>query len=517
MNKKIIPGILSIWVFIWSGLGAERIQRDILNKAPRVPQAIQAQTPPPFGGVDNPGAEGLVSWWSLDEDFGIRADSFGTNNLNDNRLVLSAAGKKSDSAFFSSVNTQFLSVEDNPTLDSGDNNFTTCGWMNLKYKNPYRQVIISKWEGATNNKEYYLGYALEADRFIFSVSGNGSTSVGSVISSEPLTVTTNTWYFVCGWHNAEADTINIQVNNGAVNSSPWSLGVFNSGAPLNIGRVGGLTQFYNDGMIDETFLYNRLLTSDQRGWLYNNGNGRSFEDVVLVNNEVPAPCSDGTGFPYHPMCPNRLYPIIWHSSITGLWNDSESTFSNVQIFSSPLEANQQYITRICPEFFGNQILHGLYSKNNVGLLSMGGVYDTNNGPQWWLSERWNPDNINTKGEPIVPFNPIPGTVINQAGQWIYSFSPKSGAVDCSNNTVIGATNWTTRTKVVSVQPYYSFNGITYSNVAVITLKEMSVEAGYGGPDFVFLYVYKKYYGNVVTCYGKLTGANIQGSCWQSSE
>jgi hypothetical protein len=42
----------------------------------------------------------LISWWSLDEASGSRADKHGANTLTDNNTVLSAAGKKSNAGNF---------------------------------------------------------------------------------------------------------------------------------------------------------------------------------------------------------------------------------------------------------------------------------------------------------------------------------------------------------------------------------------------------------------------------------
>ncbi|MCI0550216.1 MAG: hypothetical protein L0287_04620, partial [Anaerolineae bacterium] len=88
------------------------------------------------------------------------------------------------------------------------------------------------------------------------------------------------WYFVCAWHDALNNTINIQVNNGAADSTALSTGVYNGAASFDIGRrrLYGST-VYMDGRVDETVIYKRLLADNERGWLYDGGSGQTYGDL----------------------------------------------------------------------------------------------------------------------------------------------------------------------------------------------------------------------------------------------
>jgi RHS repeat-associated protein len=218
-----------------------------------------------------------VAWWSLNETSGTRNDSHGGNHLTDNNTVTSTTGMQASAAQFTSSSSEWLSRSDNTALSTGDIDFTICGWMKLNSKTTYRG-LVSKFETSTNNKEYYLGYASDLDRFQFVVSNNG-TATGSVVANNFGSPATATWYFVCAWHDAAANTINIQVNNGAANSTSWSSGVYNGTAPFNLGRIGGGTTSYHDGATDEVVFYKRTLTAAERSWLYNAGSGRTYTDL----------------------------------------------------------------------------------------------------------------------------------------------------------------------------------------------------------------------------------------------
>lgn len=68
----------------------------------------------------------LVAFWPLDEPGGQRQDMLGYNPLTDNATVTSAKGigGQGTSAKFTSANSEYLSVSDNPQVSVGDEDFT---------------------------------------------------------------------------------------------------------------------------------------------------------------------------------------------------------------------------------------------------------------------------------------------------------------------------------------------------------------------------------------------------------
>ena len=136
------------------------------------------------------------------------------------------------------------------------------------------QVIAAKY-GAAGDREHYLGFTTATNRFRFLVSrdGTASDSVDADILGLPAI---NTWYLVVAWHDSVADTINIEVNNGGVDSLPHATGVFDGTYPFRIGRLGALA-FYMDGRIGPTMFWKSapgvggILTAAQRTQLWNGG------------------------------------------------------------------------------------------------------------------------------------------------------------------------------------------------------------------------------------------------------
>ena len=215
----------------------------------------------------------LVAYWKLDETSGTRNDAHSTNHLSDNNTVTSAAGKQSNAAEFVATNSEYLSISDNANLSTGDVDFTIAGWFYLASKTLGRDLVM-KW-GTSGNFEYALVYNDSSDRFEFYVSSTGSNAVGAV-GDNLGSPSTATWYFIVAYHDSVGDVIGISINNGAANTTAYSLGVFNSSADFALGTRLPTISNYHDGRIDETGFWKRVLNSSERGVLFNNGNGMTY-------------------------------------------------------------------------------------------------------------------------------------------------------------------------------------------------------------------------------------------------
>lgn len=219
----------------------------------------------------------IVAAWHLDEASGARADATGRgNNLTDNNTVTQAAGKIGNAAQFTRANSEYLSREDNADLTMGDIDFTFAAWFYLDSK-PVgaAQAILSKYSGGGQDC-YELYYWETPDRLRLLVSSTGANQV-EVVAAAFGSPALSTWHLVVAWHDAANDTINIQVDDGAVNSVAHALGVFAGNAQFRIGAVqfGGGSHFW-DGRIDAAHIWKRVLTAAERTELYNAGNGREY-------------------------------------------------------------------------------------------------------------------------------------------------------------------------------------------------------------------------------------------------
>jgi len=227
------------------------------------PQAARAQT----STLSN----GLVAHWRLDELSGARFDAVGDNNLSDNNGAGQADGKLGKAAEFTAAGGRYLSKADNADLSiAGDVDFTFAGWFKLSSKSSYMGLFGK--DDAAGAREYTLYYDQPMDRLVWMVFASNDSAnqlIASSFGSPPL----NTWVFVVVWHDKAANTINVQVNNGPVNSKAQAAdGVKDSVSDFKLGR--GLAGTGFDGQIDSFSFWKRVLTQDERAELYNGGDGK---------------------------------------------------------------------------------------------------------------------------------------------------------------------------------------------------------------------------------------------------
>lgn len=208
----------------------------------------------------------LIAWWKLEEASGTRVDSVGGNNLTDNNTVTSAVGVVGNAASFAKASNESLSIPDNIALSTGDIDFMCTYWVKQTSKTS-EMVHVGKYTTTGNQREWLVEYSVATDRFIFIVSSNGTAFTLHTASSLGSPVN-GTWYFVAVWHDAVNNTLNIQVNNGTVDSVAYSGGVFNSTSSFRIGDRNAGSALPFDGQIDEVRFYKRILTAAERQLLY---------------------------------------------------------------------------------------------------------------------------------------------------------------------------------------------------------------------------------------------------------
>ncbi len=233
--------------------------------------------------------DNLAAYWKLDEASGTRADSVGSSNLTSNNGVTQTTGKLNSAAQFTSASSQYLSVADNTAISVGDIDFTVAAWVYLDSKST-TQTIASHYFTSTNQRGWDLEYLTGTDRFRFTVSGTGDSTIASVLANNFGSPSTGTWYYVVAWHDSVNNTINIQVNNGSVDSAAWSTGVYNSSGPFVIGALSTPLQ-YLTGKVDSVGFWKKVLSSTERTSLYNAGDGLEYPFAPQDGITITAPVS----------------------------------------------------------------------------------------------------------------------------------------------------------------------------------------------------------------------------------
>ncbi len=221
----------------------------------------------------NPGTANLIAYWSLDELSGTRFDTHGSNNLSDAGAVGNGTLVQGKAADFEVDGSGRLTIADNAALSFGDEDFSFAIWVKTETQAGSMR-IIGKWEGGGNN-EYLLYYDGGSDRFIFTVSNDG-TATGAVTANNLGAVANATKYLIIPWHDSVANTLNIQVNNGTVDSQAYANGCNDNTSTFVLGGLAATGTY--DGLMDEGAVDGQVWTADEREWIYNSGNGRNYAE-----------------------------------------------------------------------------------------------------------------------------------------------------------------------------------------------------------------------------------------------
>lgn len=216
-------------------------------------------------------------------DMAAPKDSHGANHLTKNGPITQAVGKVGNAAQFTASGLGYMSIPDNADLSMGDIDFTVGAWVYLDSKGVVRPILSKFHDVTTTVREYLLQYDSVSDRFQFYVSNSAGTTTG--VTANALGVPAlSTWYFVLAWHDATANTINIQVNGGSVDSAAFSVGSADTTATFMLGFLdgGGVTRYWN-GRIDSPFVSKRVLTAQERTDFYNGGNGIAYSALTTAH------------------------------------------------------------------------------------------------------------------------------------------------------------------------------------------------------------------------------------------
>ena len=175
-----------------------------------------------------------------------------------------------NSAQFTAANSESLSITDNASLSTGDIDFSFVGWIYLDTVDAIRG-ILGKWQSPTELEHVITPTAAGAMRFAVSSTGADVTVLTSTFGNLSAT----TWYFFFCSHDSVANTLNISINNGTVDSVSYLLGVRNGTSNFVIGNIEKDSNFMN-GRIDSIGFAKSVLTAATITSLYNGGAGKRW-------------------------------------------------------------------------------------------------------------------------------------------------------------------------------------------------------------------------------------------------
>lgn len=216
----------------------------------------------------NPGITNLIAWWTLNETSGNRADSHtGEHTAADNNTVTYDTGKISNAAKFTRTNSEYLLVTDHDDFDVTGAFSIGCWVKSSAAAANSDTAIFTKGDGAAYGI-HFAGTAGANDHKIYFVINAGIRATGTTVFND------NTWHFIIVVYNLT--TAKIYVDNSEDGTGNYSSAVTATADNLTVGKRAA--QYY-DGLCDELFMYSKALDADERTWLYNSGDGRTYTDV----------------------------------------------------------------------------------------------------------------------------------------------------------------------------------------------------------------------------------------------
>ncbi len=206
----------------------------------------------------------------------LTTDSQGSNTLTNNNTVTEETGILDVAGQFTAATTEYLSIVDNASMSTGDIDFTIAVWIYLDSIGTTR-TIASK--GATNQYEWSIEIS-SSDMISLRIMTTGGGNLGLATWGSALSA--DTWYFIVAWHDATANTANIQVDNG-IPVSGASTGPTDGTGSFFIGRLGDVSR-WTDGRIDSFSFWKRVLTSQERADLWNCDNALDHDFSATACN-----------------------------------------------------------------------------------------------------------------------------------------------------------------------------------------------------------------------------------------
>lgn len=220
----------------------------------------------------------LISYWSLEEASGTRADATATGNtLTDNNTVTQQTGKIGNAAQFTVANNEWLSIASNASLQTGNIDYAFAFWI-FPTNLTFRMILGKDATGA--NREYGIRLDDASGHLSFAI-WNGVSTIRALVTSTAV-VSAGAWSHVAAWYDSVAAKAWLQINGGTPLSANASAAPGTSAADFTIGGFAGGVSTSFDGRIDEVGFWKALPGGTDIADLYNAGSGRDYAYVAAM-------------------------------------------------------------------------------------------------------------------------------------------------------------------------------------------------------------------------------------------
>lgn len=217
---------------------------------------------------------GLIDYWPLNEPSDIRIGLHSKIKLTVVGTGVTTVTGIDGNLASSFPSPSYLSQNLTGTIGAlGDTDFTFSAWVRTPVIDSSPVVLSSPNPSATNQYGVQIqttrGTSITRNRIYLRIGTNPSVSAFADIEFRP----NNDWLFIMGWH----DSLN-NILGSRIMDTEGTISYSGGGNPGNFPLVVGVAPGADNRPCDVARLgfWRRILTNDERNWLYNNGMGRSY-------------------------------------------------------------------------------------------------------------------------------------------------------------------------------------------------------------------------------------------------
>ncbi len=210
----------------------------------------------------------LISYWTLNETVGNRLDSVDSNHLAPIGLQTFATGIIGNGLRINNTGFDGVLKVGSTSFIPTNKGITICGWYKPLSLPPFsvqQPFNIDCYNNLNVNTQSFSVTKRSSGKLQFSTTDTG-VPIGT------LAPIAGNWYFFAAWMSTDL-ILHLQINDGTVEDGTTP--VFASGfVKTDIYIVNAA-----DMVVDESLIYNGVLTAADRTYLYNSGVGRTYPDV----------------------------------------------------------------------------------------------------------------------------------------------------------------------------------------------------------------------------------------------
>jgi membrane dipeptidase len=267
---KLLVGLTAICSAVFFG------QRHVNSALMQPPQCTPTPTPSSSSSMLP------FAYYKLDETSGQTvANATGTGNGVANGTTI-ISGKLGNARLLNnSTSADYLSLGDGAQFNGADR-IAVSGWVNLSQQTG-QQAFITKW--GTNAGTFWTDFNEGVPRTAF--------QAGGWITAD-VTIPTGSWHHIAWVYDGTASDNKARMKlyvdgslrklNFGTASVPTTLA--STTAPVMVGSYNTGGNFLLKGAVDEISLWNQATLDGQIVNLYNNNQGRAYEDLLRIDNSA---------------------------------------------------------------------------------------------------------------------------------------------------------------------------------------------------------------------------------------